>query len=349
MGERGGAVSLEELVALNEEVSALVRAGVPLGKGLSGLGGDLKGRVGGLAGRLGKSLEAGESLTEALERESESVPRLYRSVVEAGARAGRLPAALEGVATYARSVSELRTTIGLALLYPLVVLLVGYSLFVGLTVVLAPRLEMAFEDMKLTTPMAVRGLSRLGESALWWGPALPIAMVVGAIAWGWTGRARSLDPSRIGRGLGWLPWVGGMVSSAKAAMYADLLALLLENRVPLSEAMELAGEASGESRLRTGSRRAAEAVRSGAGPGEIGEGLPPMLRWILSTGGEDGTLSASLRRAAGLYHERANETADILRTMLPAGLMIVIGGGAALLYGLSLFVPVTELLEQLSA
>ena len=48
-----------------------------------------------------------------------SLPPLYRAVVEAGARSGQLPVALEGLARYVGGFSEARATIGLALWYPL--------------------------------------------------------------------------------------------------------------------------------------------------------------------------------------------------------------------------------------
>ena len=39
-------VSLDDLIALNDEIIALIRAGVPLERGLAGLADDLPGRLG---------------------------------------------------------------------------------------------------------------------------------------------------------------------------------------------------------------------------------------------------------------------------------------------------------------
>ena len=110
--ERGakpsGPITLDQLLALNEEIAALVRAGVPLDRGLLEAGRDVRGRLGRIAGVLGRRLNRGEGLAEALEAERRAIPPLYRAVVEAGARAGRLPAALEGMARYIRGVSDAR-------------------------------------------------------------------------------------------------------------------------------------------------------------------------------------------------------------------------------------------------
>ena len=111
---RAGSITVEQLSALNEEIRALVRAGVPLERGLITAARDLGGRLGRITSALGTRLSRGESLVEALDAEKDVLPPLYRAVVEAGARSGQLPVALEGLAGYVRGYSEARSTIGLA-------------------------------------------------------------------------------------------------------------------------------------------------------------------------------------------------------------------------------------------
>src|SRR3954454_9198412 len=113
----GGAIALEDLIALNDEIAALVRAGVPLERGLLDVGGELRGRLRAIATGLGERMGRGESLPQALEAEGERIPRVYRAVVQAGLRTGRLAVALEGLARLARRVADLRRVVGLALIY----------------------------------------------------------------------------------------------------------------------------------------------------------------------------------------------------------------------------------------
>ena len=85
---RGGvqppvSITIDQLLALNAEMAALVRAGVPLERGLVVAGRDLKGRLGPITTALSRRLNRGESLSEALAGEGESIPPLYRAVVEA--------------------------------------------------------------------------------------------------------------------------------------------------------------------------------------------------------------------------------------------------------------------------
>src|SRR5205823_7380722 len=161
---------------------------IPLDRGLLEAGGDVRGRLGRIASALGRRLGRGESLVEALEGERQAIPPVYRAVVEAGTRAGRLPVALEGMARYVRGYSEARSAIGLALWYPLLVLGLAYGLFIGLVWVVVPRFVAAFDSLGLTVVAPLRWLEWVGRSVEYWWPAGPIALVVLLLAWVGSGR-----------------------------------------------------------------------------------------------------------------------------------------------------------------
>src|ERR1700722_7046260 len=103
-----GAVSLDDLIALNDEIVALIRAGVPLERGLAGLSGDLPGRLRNITATLARRMSQGESLTAAMAAEPQTFPAVYRALVEAGLRCGRLAPVLEGLAGSARKLREVR-------------------------------------------------------------------------------------------------------------------------------------------------------------------------------------------------------------------------------------------------
>ena len=132
-------MSLDHLIALNDEIAALVRTGLPLERGLREVGGDFRGRLSRAMTDLAERMSRGESLPEALTAEGKRLPRIYRAVVEAGLRAGRLAAALEGLAGFVRAYLDSRRAIGLALCYPLMVLTLAYGLFVLLVVQVVSR------------------------------------------------------------------------------------------------------------------------------------------------------------------------------------------------------------------
>ena len=78
------------------------------------------------------------------------------------------------------------------------------------------------------------------------------------------------------------------------------------------------------------------------------EDLPPMLRWLLVTGQDRGTLLEALRHAAAMYRRRGSHQAEMARLFLPVLLTVLIGGGVTLIYALLLFGPWISLLDQLA-
>jgi general secretion pathway protein F len=348
-----GPITLDQLLALNEEIAALVRAGLPLSRGLLEVGSDVRGRLGRIAGVLGRRLNRGEGLAEALEAEKGAIPPLYRAVVEAGARAGRLPVALEGMADYIRGVSDARRTIGLALWYPVMVLCLAYALFVGLVFLVAPRFVAAFESLGLGMPAPLRWLRIVWETGMYWVPLGPVAIAVLMAVWIRSGTTAGLRGGSWG-GLRFFPWMGSLLADFEAANFAELLALLLEHRVPYPSALTLAAEASGSPALVRGAGRVAEALRHGTPSQEAVEAagrgaFRPMLRWTLAVGQAQGSLDAALHHLADVYRKRARYRAEQIAIFLPMILTLAIGAGAATIYAMSVFLPLVEMLRGLSA
>jgi type II secretory pathway component PulF len=347
-----GPIGLDQLLALNEEIAALVRAGLPLGRGLLEVGRDVRGRLGRIAGMLGKRLNRGEDLAEALEAEKGSIPPMYRAVVEAGARAGRLPAALEGMAGYIRAVADARRSIGLALWYPGLVLCVAYLLFAGLVFLVLPKFIEALVGLRLPIPAPLRWMETAWETGIYWLPAGPIVLVLVMVVWFRSGTTAGVR-GRTWSGLRLFPWMGSLLADYEAAGFAELLALLLDHRVPYPEALVLAAEAAGAPRLIGGARRVAEAIERGepaaAAVEAAGTGtFPPMLRWTLATGQVQGSLGSALHHLADLYRKRARYRAEQLALFLPMIVTLVVGVGVVACYALSLFVPLAELVNGLS-
>ncbi|HVX13925.1 MAG TPA: type II secretion system F family protein [Pirellulales bacterium] len=345
----GRAVSLDDLLALNDEIAALVRAGVPLESGLAELARDLPSNPARVAAELADRLAQGDPLDRALDAAGQRLPPLYLAVVAAGLKSGRLSAALEGLATAARRIAELRQTTATAIIYPVVVFLLAWVLFVGFVTFFAPRVLPSFRDVRLDSAEVIAWFAGLGDSVRWWAPVGPVVVLLAVGAWWYrSGRAFSLGA---GGRLGWVPGAGELVSSCRSAAFADVLALLVDQRVPLPEGLRLAGAASGSRGMAGDADALAAAIERGAGPREymsLAGRFPPLVAWFLSAGQEGRVLALALRHAAASYHERARRRAEIVQTFLPMLLTLVVGGTIVLAYALILFVPWINLLKALS-
>jgi general secretion pathway protein F len=349
---KAGPITIAELAALNEEIAALVRAGVPLDKGLLRAGSELKGGLKRITKALGERLSRGESLSQALEGEKSATPPLYRAVVEAGAQSGRLSIALEGLARYVRDYSEARSAIGVALWYPILVLTLAYALFVGLVAIVIPRFVRAFETLGVPVFRPLHWLERLGDLAPYWWPIWPVLLVILLVGWWRSGISATFQASSWSI-LKIFPWMRSLLSDYESAGFAELLALLLEHRVAYPRAVTLAAEATGNASMIQGAHQLASAVERGEAPGQAIGKLPPrafrpLLRWALTMGPEQGSPVESLRNLAPMYRKRGAFQAEKLQVFLPTLLMLLIGGSATLFYGLTLFIPLSTMIKGLA-
>ena len=346
-----GTLTLEQLVALNDEIAALARAGMPMERGLIVVGRDISGRLSQTMVALGDRLSRGESLPQAIEAEGDRFPRLYRAVVEAGLKSGRLSVALEGLAGYARGYVEMRRALGLAFWYPMLVLLLANGLFVVLVTFVVPRFVAAFESLRVPMSGPLTLLSKLGPSAMVWGLVVPVVFILAILYWIWTGRAVSLQPGHTRPILRWVPWMNSMLIQSEAANFAGLLALLVEHGVPYPDAIKMAAEATGDRAIIRSGHDLSAAIALGASPDEAMQGgtaFPPLLRWLLAVGQRQGSLVVALRQMSALYRSRALHQAEKVRVLLPTLLLFVIGVSATLFYALTVFIPFTTLLRELT-
>ena len=344
-------ITIDQLIALNDEIAALSRSGMPLERGLLDIGSDLPGRLRTLSTTLGERMSRGESLSEALESSGAGVPRVYRAVVEAGVRSGRLSVALEGLATYARGFSEARRNIGLALWYPLLVLCAAYSFMIGFMLFLVPRFVGAFESLGLPIHGVLKGLAFLGTNVWYWAWIFPLLLILGTFSWFGSSRAVGFGSSRARGLLRWFPWLGRMLTGYEASSFADLMAILIEHKLPYPEALRLAGEASCDPSLAESSRKLADAISKGQSPSEALQGksaFPPLLRWVLAGSTKQGDFVQSLRVMSARYRGQAQRESEKIRLFLPMILLLGLGTSVTFLYCLALFLPLASLWKSLA-
>lgn len=338
-------ITLDNLIALNDEIAALARAGVPLDRGLLALGQDMPGRLGRVAQSLGRRLESGEDLAAALSNSGDEFPAIYRAVVLAGLRSGQLSVALEGIAKTARRVTETRRLMLASLIYPFFVMVVASGVFWLTMSITVPAVQSTFGDFKVTWPQWYAVLSWLAELLLvalpWlWGAAL-ILLGVFLVR---VSRASVLD-AKPGRRLS---TIGQILRAGRLATFSETLALLLEQELPLAESLELACRSSGDRGLKTAGDDLALAIRRGQPVRQLPVGFPPLLGWMLMGGGQPGQLVAALRRLAENYRRRASRLSAWLTIFLPMTLSAGVCGLVVAAYVLLAMGPFYFLIYQMS-
>lgn len=353
-----GAITLDQLIALNDEMAALVRAGVPLEQGLEALGGDMPGQPGKLAQLLATRMSSGESLSRILAEDDRTFPPVWRAVVAAGLRSGHLAAALESLSVTARRISDLRKIVGAGLVYPFVVVSLAYLLFVFLLISLVPLMQKAYIDLFDRPDPFMSVLYGMSETVIWWAVPLPLVVIVFlAIWWYRTGRAAWASGStarpmswrrRFGRGRG----IRGTLQLGRMATFSEIMSLLIKEQVPLEDSMVLAAEACGDRAIVTAAREMAERLRTGEQferHEDLPPGLPPLMGWLLMSGNRQPDLGGALQQTAEVYRNRATRKATWTAVYFPIWVTVFVGGTATFVCGFLTFLPLLRLFYQLSA
>ena len=182
----------------------------------------------------------------------------------------------------------------------------------------------------------------------WWIP--PALFLLAAVAWMASGRANAFSMRGPGRLMMLVPGVRRAVRCFRHSLFTRLAAVLLENSVPLHDALPLAAGGCGK-----GIRNAALAFAKADEAGDRSTvtdketaGMQPLLRWVLRRQQSGPQLIKNLQTASTSYYEKGQVTLRWIRLAAPLFFMFFVGGGLTTLYALSLFLPITDMMEQLS-
>ncbi|HAD58123.1 MAG TPA: hypothetical protein DCG12_02590 [Planctomycetaceae bacterium] len=337
-------VKLEDIQNISNEVSSIVRAGLPLE---SGLAQSSTAQLSRLASMITKQLEDGVSPDKLVSDSPDHATRMLTAAVAVGVRSGRLADSIELMGNLASDLIGLRRRVLQSLSYPLIVLLVGILLFMTWIHWFLGKAYDLMTDRGSTGGLLPR-LIEFDQQCWWWPLAIPIAVLLVAAWWTMTGRASSMafrGPERI---LLLLPGVGAVVRDLQFYLLTRLLTQMIERKQPLHESLVLAGACSGSAGLEAACNRAARQVEAGVNAfspvQEWQQGqLPPLLAACLNQpDGNEELLIRRLEGIAGHYRRRLNVNLTWLRHVVPVAMFVIIGGSTVALFSLAFFWPVVE-------
>ncbi|WP_425614824.1 type II secretion system F family protein [Anatilimnocola sp. NA78] len=341
-------LSLDQLVALCDEIVALARAGVPLDRGLILLGQDLPGRLGQVANEMGNELAAGMTLDQLVGRTQGRFPPGYQALLQAGIRAGNLPGVLQGISQLARRTGELRRQMVLAAITPLLVVAMTYVLFLFWLAKLAPVYLDICADWEMNIGPAefiVRGLQ---QSAWLWQPLFPLVILAtAAIAWVRAGQGRGEWSIVDLFTLGIVGGIGRMRLAGEYASLCDQLAILLSHGLPLGESLELISATFHSRPLAQATKQFADQLHRGELKRPPAP-FPPLLACMLLDGYGQRDLITNLQQMATSYYDEVRRRSTWLSTWAPALLTLFIGGALTLFHALVTLGPWLLLMKQMS-
>lgn len=359
---RGGELSAEESARLSRHVADVSASGLPLGPGLRALAEESgPGRFRGALVGLASALERGVPLDRAVEGEAGRMPPHLRGLIRAGVRAGDLGDILGRFSAVSRVGTDLRRTFWAGLAYPIIAVVLTVLLFILVDALIVDRFRRVFQDFGVELP-GLTVLLLMMSSALRASAPFLLPVLVGLfLAWAVVG----LFVSRGVRdgALAWTPVVGSLWRYTAWAEFCHLLAMLIEAKIPLPEALRLTGAAIENGEVDRACRAMAQGVEHGASlssamAGEIPdadqaglrairrsmpEGLPRLLHWA-----EDRAAIAEVLHMAGETFQarsRAEVTFGGAAAAFLAAAAVIIG---LFIVVVGMFLPLITLVSKLS-
>lgn len=305
-----------ELPAFTRAVGSFLGAGFPLDRAL-GMYADLAAhpRFDAAVKHVRREIQAGKSFAGALESEPELFDSLYVSTVGAAERAGALEVGLTSLADHLEERRELRQQLQGILLYPALMACVGALAVTVLLIFVIPKFVDILEGGDQALPWATAmllGVSRI-VTRFWWLIGL-VAALAFALVHGYLNTSagrRAWDQRKLR-----LPLAGMFVRKLLAARFCRTLGTLLQNGVPLTNALRLTAETLGNTAATQAVRDAQVRVKEGESlAGALGrfDAFPPAVLRMIAVGEESGKPEDMLFRAAEFYE---GEVRRNLRTMV---------------------------------
>ncbi|MBN1674513.1 MAG: type II secretion system F family protein [Kiritimatiellae bacterium] len=316
-----------DVLLFTSELSDLLGSGMNLGNALRTLARRKRQQSGGsVIAQLRDDIVRGASLSDALSKHPGSFSPLYVSMIRAGEASGALHEVMRRLVKHYERVQEVKEKVAMALVYPLIVLVVGVGTMIFLVVFVVPRFSTIFAELGSSLPLPTRILVMMSKGFVSYGPMTGAGIVLFAVL-----AYRALQTER---GRFWwhrfqlkLPFARGIVSANAYARFARTLGILLANGVPVLRALEIVERTMANAVLAREIRNARDRVTDGttiSGPLAAGKVFPPLMTDMLAVGEESGDMSGALEHIATRYENELDRNVKIFTTALEPIMMVFI-------------------------
>ena len=337
-------VKANDFLLFNQQLAALLRAGIPILQAISMLRRRATSlRLRAVLEAVEEAIRGGAALSQAFAAQGAIFPRIYTASILAGERSGALDEVLSRYVTYMRRSVALRRKIRGALAYPLFLLLASLSMVVFLIVYVVPKMSDLFAGFGGKLPLVtqiVLTLSGWLTGNIFWLAPLVIVSTVGLGIWSRTPGGRlTIDRLKLK-----IPIAGKLLVQLSVAQAARSLATLLAGGITLVESWEIAAESITNLELRRRSSAILPMIREGQSFTESLESagwLPALAIDMIGIGERSGSLREMLDEVATFYDAEGEVKLEQLTTTLEPAILVVMGGLVVIIL-LAIYLPIIE-------
>ena len=345
-----GKVGNKQLTQFTRQMSTLQDAGLPILRSLRILEGQTKpGVLRNALQDIVEDVEAGSTLSEAMEKHPKVFDGLYVHTVRAGEAGGVLDEILRKLAEFMEKAQALKRRVISAMVYPVMVIGVAVIILVAIMWFIVPKFQEIFLkfDIKGGLPAPTQVLIDVSEKVrTYWYliPLVPLGLwlLMKAV------RSSALGRETIDWVLMKLPVMGSIVNRQAIAKFARTLGTLIGAGVPILEALSITRQTVGNAVVAKALGQVHDSIREGesiAGPLRASGVVDPIVVNMVDVGEETGELDKMLVKVADTYDEEVDHLVGGLVSAMEPVMIIFLGGTIGFIV-IALFMPLVKLIQE---
>jgi type IV pilus assembly protein PilC len=326
---RGGKITDKDITLFTRQLATMMKSGVPLLQAFDIVGkGAANPAVGKLIADIKMDVETGSALNQAFRKYPLHFDQLYCNLVEAGEQAGILDALLDRLAIYKEKTQAIISKIKSALFYPISVLVVAFIVIAVIMIFVVPSFKQVFTSFGADLPGPTLVVIAISDFfvANWYYIFGIIGGAIYAFFYTWK---RSLRMQMVMDRLALrLPVFGDVIRKATMARWTRTLSTMFAAGVPLVEALDSVGGASGNYVYREATRQIKTEISTGSSLTAAMQNanvFPNMVLQMVSIGEESGQLDAMCSKVADFFEAEVDDAVSALASLMEPMIMVVLG------------------------
>ena len=340
----GKKISEKDIALFTRQLATMMKAGVPLLQSFEIVGkGHANPSMGKLIMDLRADIETGTSLNNAFRKYPLYFDPLFCNLVGAGEQAGILEELLNRLAIYKEKTIAIKAKIKSAMMYPVSILAIAIIVTAVIMIWVVPAFKQVFESFGANLPTPTLVVMAISDFFVtWW--YLIFGGLFGTIYFFFQSWRRSLKKQQtMDRLLLKAPIFGPVVRKATIARWTRTLATMFAAGVPLVEALDSVGGASGNAVYVEATRKIQTEVSSGTSltvAMQNADVFPTMVTQMVAIGEESGALDAMLGKVADFFEDEVDEAVAGLSSLMEPIIMVILGviiGGLVIAMYLPIF------------
>jgi type IV pilus assembly protein PilC len=340
----GRKITDKDLSLFTRQLATMMKAGVPLLQSFDIVGkGHANPSMSKLIMDLRADIETGTSLNNAFRKYPLYFDPLFCNLVGAGEQAGILEDLLTRLAIYKEKTLAIKSKIKSALMYPVSILAIAFIVTAIIMIFVVPAFKSVFSSFGADLPAPTLVVMSISDFVVqWW--YIIFGSIFGSLYFFFQSWRRSLKMQQtMDRLLLRLPIFGIVIRKATMARWTRTLATMFAAGVPLVEALDSVGGASGNAVYLEATKKIQNEVSTGTSltvAMQNANVFPNMVTQMVSIGEESGALDNMLGKVADFYEDEVDEAVGALSSLMEPLIMVILGvliGGLVIAMYLPIF------------